>query len=164
VEHAEHLRTPFPWRATTVVVGAVALVELVALIAIGFAQLAPETKAATKAAPTIVAPKPKPKHTPVTPQPLRARTAAPVLILNGNGISGAAAAEASTLQLRGYRIADAINAQRHDYANSMVMYVPGWVGEARRLARETGIRMVAPVDGLRTAQLRGSKLILLLGR
>jgi hypothetical protein len=43
------------------------------------------------------------------------------------------------------------------------MYVPGWLKEARRLAHDTGVRIVAPVDGLRRAQLRGSTVILLLG-
>ena len=63
----------------------------------------------------------------------------------------------------GYRIGGAENAQRHDYARSMVMYVPGWVKEARRFARDTGVRLVAPVDGLTPAKLKGSKIVLILG-
>ena len=45
----------------------------------------------------------------------------------------------------------------------MVMYVPGWVKEARRLARETGVRLVAPLDGVAPARLRGSRVVLILG-
>jgi hypothetical protein len=45
----------------------------------------------------------------------------------------------------------------------MVLYVPGWVKEARRLAHDTGVRLVAPVDGMRPSRLRGSKIVLLLG-
>ena len=45
----------------------------------------------------------------------------------------------------------------------MVLYVPGWVKEARRLARDAGIRIVAPVDGLRAAALKGSKTVVILG-
>jgi hypothetical protein len=86
-----------------------------------------------------------------------------VLVLNGNGRQGAAGTAASRLQLQGYRIGGARNAARHDYAQSMVLYVPGWVKEARRLARDTGIRMVAPVDGLRPSMLSGSKLVVILG-
>ena len=41
MQHAEHLPSSFPWRISTVVVGAIALVELVALITIGAVQLAP---------------------------------------------------------------------------------------------------------------------------
>jgi hypothetical protein len=163
VEHAEALPTPFPWRAATVVVGAVAAVELIALLAIGLAQLAPgRSEPVRKPTPhrvAVTAPRPKP----VAQQPLRPRTSVRVLVLNGNGVSGAAAAAASSLQSHGYRIADATNAQRSDYANSMVMFVPGWIKEARRLAHDAGIRMVAPVDGLRPAQLKGSTVILLLG-
>jgi hypothetical protein len=78
-------------------------------------------------------------------------------------VQGAASSEASRLQVHGYRIGGAENAQRHDYARSMVMYVPGWVKEARRLARDTGIRLVAPIDGLGSGQLKGSKIVLILG-
>ena len=152
------------------VVGAVALVELVALIAIGLTQLAPSVPAAsrtTERTATAAATPPatvKARHAAPAPSvPLRSHAAVRVLVLNGNGVSGAAAAQAARLQGAGYRIAGAANAQRHDYAASMVMYVPGWAKEARRLARETGIRIVAPVDGLRRAQLRGSALVLLLG-
>jgi hypothetical protein len=41
--------------------------------------------------------------------------------------------------------------------------VPGWVKEARRLAHDAGVRMVAPLDGLPPQQLKGSKIVLLLG-
>jgi hypothetical protein len=95
--------------------------------------------------------------------PLRARTSVRVLVLNGNGHRGAAAVEAARLRSSGYRIGGAANAQRHDYAQSMVLYVPGWVKEAHRLAHDTGIRLVAPVDGLRPAALKGSKTVVILG-
>jgi hypothetical protein len=167
VEHAEPLPAPFPWRATTVLAAGVALVELVALIAIGLTHFAPHTSGvassrtnshrAAAVAVRQIASKPAPSV------PLRAPSRVRVLVLNGNGVSGAAAAEAATLRGDGYRIGGATNAQRHDYATSMVMFVPGWAKEARRLARESGIRVVAPVDGLRRAQLRGSNLVLLLG-
>lgn len=163
------MRAPFPWRAATVVVGAVALAELVALLAVGFVHLAPSRAHAAKAtstptSTTTPAVHAKPKHVVHVPVvPLRPRSRVRVLVLNGNGVSGAAAQTAARLQSDGYRIAGATNAQRHNYANSMVMYVPGWVREARRLARETGVRFVSPVDGMRRAQLRGSTVILLLG-
>jgi hypothetical protein len=165
VEHVQPRPAPFPWRAATVVVGAVALVELVALLAIGIAHLAPSpTHAAT---PTVRAqPKAKPvaRHAaPVRHVPLRPHSRVRVLVLNGNGVSGAAAVEAARLRGDGYRIAGATNAARHDYPQSMVMFAPGWQREAQRLARDNGIRIVSPVDGLRRAQLRGSTVILLLG-
>jgi hypothetical protein len=86
-----------------------------------------------------------------------------VLVLNGNGIQGAATREAAHLQGLGYRIGGAQNAVRHNYARSMVMYAPGWSKEARRLSRDTGIRMVAPADGMTRSALKASPLVLLLG-
>jgi hypothetical protein len=166
MQHVEHFSREFPWRTTTLVVGAIAVVELFALIGIGAVRLAPHAKAAA-AAPAKATPRPAPaKHRaapPVPTHPLRPRSSVRVLVLNGNGVPGAAATEASHLQVYGYRIGGAQNAQRHDYARSMVMYVPGWVKEARRLARESGVRLVAPIDGLPRAQLRGSKIVLILG-
>jgi hypothetical protein len=169
VDHVQHVPASFPWRTTTVVALGIALVELVALVAIGFAKLAPHqharaAAAAAKTEPRAVVHRAAPKPAPKAPSvPLRPRSHVRVLVLNGNGVSGAAASQAARLQADGYRIGDATNAARHDYARSMVMFVPGWIKEARRLAHDTGVRMVAPVDGLRPAQLKGSELVLLLG-
>ena len=165
MQHAQQIPTTFPWRAATLVVGAIATVELAVLIGIGAVQLAPKHHVATAAAaakphrvlPVVHALAPPPSV------PLRARARVRVLVLNGNGRQGAASSEAARLQSTGYRIGGAENAQRHDYARSMVLYVPGWVKEARRLARDTGIRLVAPVDGLRPAALKGSKTVVILG-
>jgi hypothetical protein len=166
VQHAERIPTTFPWRAATLVVGAIATVELVALIGIGAVHLAPKHAVAQAPATTphvarniahlakVATP---PSH------PLRARTSVRVLILNGNGVQGAATTEAARLQAAGYRIGGAANAQRHDYAQSMVLYVPGWIKEARRLAHDTGIRLVAPVDGLRGAALKHAQAVVILG-
>ncbi|HEY3543385.1 MAG TPA: LytR C-terminal domain-containing protein [Gaiellaceae bacterium] len=170
MEHAaQPVSAPFPWRAAAVLTGAVALVELVALIAIGLVHVAKHTAtvaephrpaaAAVKTTHAAVPPAPK-----IQAVPLRPRSHVRVLVLNGNGVGGAAAAEAAQLRAHGYRIGGATNAARHDYAQSMVMFVPGWSKEARRLARDADVRMVAPLDGLRPAQLAGSKVILLLGR
>lgn len=168
MEHASQPPpTPFPWRALAVVALGAALIELVALLAIALVRVAPH------ATPTRAVRAPVEKHVqpalvhhvPTVPSvPLRPRSRVRVLVLNGNGIGGAAASQAARLQGDGYRIGGVTNAQRHDYANSMVMFVPGWVREARRLAHDAGIRMVAPLDGLRPAQLKGSKVVLLLGK
>jgi hypothetical protein len=169
VEHAQPLPQHFPWRAVAVIVGGVALVELVALIAIGLVQLAPHHGSGVASSRTTAAASVHRRHvqTPVVripTVPLRPRSHVRVLVLNGNGVGGAAATQAARLQSDGYEIGGAMNAQRHDYASSMVMFVPGWSKEARRLARDAGVRMVAPLDGLRPAQLKGSGVVLLLGK
>ena len=165
MQHAESIPSQFPWRTTTLVVGAVAALELVALIAIGAVRLAPSRQAvaASHKQQTVQHTAPVP-HVAAPPSvPLRPRAHVKVLVLNGNGVAGAASSEAEHLQVAGYRIGGATNAQRHDYARSMVMYVPGWVKEARRLAHDAGVRMVAPLDGLPRRQLKGSTIVLLLG-
>jgi len=127
-------------------------------------RLAPQHRAAAaaeRAAPVVH--RAARKAPPVPTHRLVARSAVHVLVLNGNGVQGAAATEAAHLQVAGYRIAGARNAQRHNYAQSLVLYVPGWIKEARRLARDAGVRLVAPVDGLRPATLKGSKLVVVLG-
>jgi LytR cell envelope-related transcriptional attenuator len=165
VQHAESISSQFPWRATTLVVGALAALELVALIAIGAVSLAParHAVAASHKQQTLQHTAPVPHVAALPSVALRPRAHVKVLVLNGNGVAGAASSEAQHLQVAGYRIGGATNAQRHDYARSMVMYVPGWVKEARRLARDAGVRMVAPLDGLPRRQLKGSTIVLLLG-
>jgi hypothetical protein len=86
-----------------------------------------------------------------------------VIVLNGNGRTGAAGAEAQRLRGKGYPIRRVGNASRSDYATSIVMYAPGYRAEGFRLGRDTGIRMVTPIDGLRPSALRGAKLALILG-
>jgi hypothetical protein len=86
-----------------------------------------------------------------------------VLVLNGNGRTGAAAAEAARLQGLGYPVTGTGNAGRSDYATTSVMYRPGFRGEAIRLARDLGLHAVGPLDGLSLARLRGGKLAIILG-
>jgi LytR cell envelope-related transcriptional attenuator len=169
VQHAESIPASFPWRTTTLVVGVIAVLELFALAGIGAVQLAPK-KHVTSSATASAAAAPRPAHVlhtrkaPRIPtHPLRARSSVNVLVLNGNGVQGAAASEASRLRIAGYQVGGARNAARRNYVRSMVLYVPGWIKEARRLARESGVHIVAPVDGLRPSMLKGSKLVVVLG-
>jgi hypothetical protein len=168
VQHAEPIPTSFPWRGATVVVGAIAAIELLVLIGIVALHLVPKQAVARTAAPAKTQHarpvRQAAKTVAVVPSmPLRARSRVHVLVLNGNGVQGAASTEAARLQSAGYRIGGSENAQRHDYARSMVLYVPGWVKEARRLAHDTGITLVAPVDGLTPAKLKASQAVVILG-
>ena len=165
MEHANQLPNAFPWRTATVVVGVVAAIELVALIGIGATRLAAPLRAHAAAHAKVI-----PQHAQhvrrvasLPLRPLRTRATLSVLVLNGNGVNGAASAEATSLQTLGYGTSRSADAPRHDYARSMVLYVAGYVQEARRLAHDAGARLVAPVDGIRTAQLRGSQLVVVLG-
>ena len=134
---AQHLPDPhaFPWRKATVIAATLALVELVALIAIGAVRLADHAKAAASTAsrsPCRRSAAGGAAHRRTSAASRRRRRTGSsraahvsVLVLNGNGRTGAASAEAARLQSRGYRIGGAANAARHDYARSMVMYRTG---------------------------------------
>ena len=163
-----------PWRTATLVVAGIAALELVLLVMLAGALLAkPERATARKEAPSkAVAAKhvttparapgkaEKPEKAAVAQLPRRKVT---VLVLNGNGRQGAAATAASRVSGKGYRIGLVANAPSHDYAASLVMYRPGFKGEAQRLAHDLGVHVVSPLDGVRPGQLHGAQAVLILG-
>jgi hypothetical protein len=81
------------------------------------------------------------------------------MVLNGNGVPGAAHEAASRVRSRGYSIGDVGNANRTDYMRSVVMYRPRFRGEALRLARDLRIKLVGPLDGLGVRDLMGAHLV-----
>jgi len=137
------------------------MLELLGLVVVGVALVAKPMAhhAITEAAKAPVATKPKPEPT----LPLLPRRLVSVTILNGNGVSGAAASEASRVRARGYIVGRVGNAPRGSYGHSVVMYRAGRVREARRLARDLGVAIVSPLDGLRKGDLHGAKLALVVG-
>ena len=86
-----------------------------------------------------------------------------IVVLNGNGRQGAAGAIAARVSRRGYRIRAVANAPSSDFTRSIVMYRHGFEGEGRRLARDLGIGIVGPLDGMRPAQLHGAHAVLVVG-
>jgi hypothetical protein len=164
-----------PWRTATVIACAVAAVELLLLIVLGGALVAkeaaapatrPKARAAKQAAaapkPARVARPAKPRAVPAPVAELK-RSRVRVLVLNGNGRQGAAAVAADRLRGRGYRIGAVTNASRMDYPRSLVMYRRGFDGEGVRLARDLGIPVVGPLDGMRPAQLGGAHVVVIVG-
>ena len=161
---------PSFWRSAAVVASLVAAVELVLLVVTGTALLfrqgssAPArhvaTPATSKAQPHA---KPAPLRVHAVAAPKLARSRVGVMVLNGNGRHGAAASAASRVRHHGYRIRSVGNASRMSYSRSLVMYRPGYEGEGRRLARDLGIRLVTPLDGIRPAQLHGAQAVLIIG-
>jgi len=55
-------------------------------------------------------------------------------VLNGNGVTGAAASATGELQGLGFRVAETADADRHDYGRTLVRYAPGQEPAARLLA------------------------------
>lgn len=153
------------WQTATLVAGAIAALELVVLVVVGVAFLAgPAADGVRAASPSHETPSRAPARVkPKRAVPHLARSRTSVLILNGNGVSGAAATTAERVRGIGYRIGSVGNASRSDYPSSLVMYRRGRQAEAERLARDLRVRLVAPLDGLRPSDLHGAHLVLVLG-
>jgi hypothetical protein len=160
VEHA--LPTPssgHPWRTIAVVAAGIATLELLGLIAAGTALLAKPVARAARA--EVQKTTQTPKKAPV--RPLLPRSSVSVTVLNGNGVAGAAAAMATRVRGRGYVIGQVGNAPRSGYGRTVVMYRIGRRPEALRLARDLGIRMVSPLDGLKPRNLMGAQVAIVVG-
>ena len=116
-----------PWRTATLVAAAIAAVELVLLVVLGVIVLgrtvAPHVHAAAARAAlatkhhaaraSVHATRPASRR-PAHAARLLPRSKTSVLILNGNGINGAAAAAASVAHSRGYRVTATRNAPGPD--------------------------------------------------
>jgi hypothetical protein len=166
-----------PWRTATLVASGVAAVELIALVILGVVllgrSLAPHVHAA--AAQAARAPKhaAAPAKHKAKPQPTRSahtarilpRSKTGVIVLNGNGINGAAASAAAIVRARGYLVAGTKNAPRTGYPTWRLMTAPGYAAEAIRFARDIDLprTRVGPLDGMTPRQLHGAKLVLILG-
>jgi len=161
------LSLPRTWRTAAIVAATVAALELVALIVIGVALLAKPLAGEAKRAALNAAlpdPKTKPQTKPQqTGAPSLARGQTRVVVLNGNGRSGAAAAEAARVRARGYRVGHVGNASSTSFGRSIVMFRRGFRPEALRLARDLGIGLVGPLDGIKPTALVRSQLVLVVG-
>jgi hypothetical protein len=161
VEHALESTQAHPWRTIAVVAAGVAVLELLGLVIVGVVLLAKPVIHHARAAAEAKRQESKPAGSQL--QPLLPRGSTSVTILNGNGISGAAAAEASRVRAHGYLIGEVGNAPRTGYGRSVVMYRSGRRREALRLARDLRIRLVSPLDGLHPRDLLGAQLAVVVG-
>jgi hypothetical protein len=162
-----------PWRTATLVASLVAAIELVLLVVAALLLLANPLAHAVQrhAAATVAAPvakktapvvhKAKKKAAVAKPKLLRSSTG--VLVLNGNGRTGAASAAAAKLDGIGYRVRAKGNAKRQDYATTVVMYRRGYEAEGRRLAHDLHVKVIGPLDGLAPSALHGAQLAVVLG-
>ncbi len=147
-----------PWRRAAIITAAIAAVELVVLLIIALAFIAkPFTNDAASAG--------KGKE-PVAESAAAPRPETPVIVLNGNGVAGAAGTAARRIRKLDYPIVAVSDASRRDFSRTIVMYRDGSQAAAVRLARDLGLpaRRAVPLDGLRVKDLRGAQLALILGR
>ena len=166
----EHSLPPIqsPWRTATVVLGGVAAFQFVLLIVLLVALLAePVSRHVTKTAQAkVLAPaveKPVVKKRAAAGAPGLARSETTVIVLNGNGRSGAAAAMAERVRGKGYAIGSVGNAPSTDFPRSLVMYRSGFAAEGRRIAKDLGIKVVGPLDGMKRSQLLGAHVAVIIG-
>ena len=167
-----------PWRTRTIVVSTIAVIELLALIAVGVVVLgkgwfqSERASAVTNAVHHHATPskpadkpaaKPKPRRPAAPAKPMLTRAHTSVMVLNGNGSNGAAGVEAARLRTHGYPVNAVGNAKRNDYAASIVMYRPGYGREAQRLAHDMGIKIVSGLDGIQPSQLHGARALVIVG-
>jgi hypothetical protein len=151
------------WRHATIVVTFVATVELVLLAAAGIALIGNPFAGTFKAGTARAAAATHHKAKPAPTHPTLPRSEVSVVVLNGNGRAGAAAATAAHVKARGYIVGKVGNAPHPNDGRSVVMYRAGYEPEARRFARDLHVRIVSPLDGMRPRQLMGSHLVLVLG-
>ena len=172
MDHRVDLPAPQPWRSAALIAGSVAAVELCILLVVGIVlfgkffggqvEKATDPVAVAKAA--VAGPEASAKAADGKPaRPLLLRRETSVIVLNGNGVAGAASVTAERVRHKHYRIAATDNAPRTDFESSLIMYRPRFEREARRLARDLGIRRVSPLDGLRPRQLQGAHLAFIVG-
>jgi hypothetical protein len=153
------------WRTATIVATALALLELGVLGTIVATHLARGVSARVhEAAVTKVAgPLPETVRKKSSPRQMLARSETSVLVLNGNGVAGAAAASADQIRRLGYLVAAVGNADTRSASRTVVMYRGRNGREARRLAHDVRARLVTPLDGMKPRELMGAQLVLLLG-
>ena len=154
-----------PWRRATIAVSAVAAVELVALAAVAVVLLGnplakhlSETTAAAAGPPRVRTAQPAPAKKTALP-----RSDTSVMVLNGGGRAGAAHTAADRVTAHGYQLGQIGNAPG-DTPRTLIMYRAGYAAEGARLGRDLHVRIVRPLDGMRTTQLMGAHLVLIMGR
>jgi hypothetical protein len=157
-----------PWRATALVASGIAALELVALVVVGAALLGKplrhhvEQRAIDRQVAKVVPKAPAVKAV-ADGKPKLTRGETSVLVLNGNGQQGAATDEAARVRARGYLVGGVGNAKSQSYGRSLIMYRPGFRPEALRLARDLHVGAVGPLDGMKTSDLLGAHLALIIG-
>jgi hypothetical protein len=177
VDHRADLPAQPPWRSAAFIAASVATVELLILLVVGIwlfgkffsDEVSKATDPTTVARAAVerqleasgqVTAKPAAKG---EAKPMLGRGETSVLVLNGNGVSGAAFTAADRVRNENYLIAGTGNARRTDYPRSLIMFRPGFEREADRLAKDLQVRRVAPLDGMRPRELQGAHVALIIG-
>jgi hypothetical protein len=154
------------WRRLTLVLGLIAAVEalviLVAGVVLAVRPFAHHLRSASVSSAPLDLGGKEGADSPVGKATL-SRGQTVVMVLNGNGRTGAAATSAARLQSIGYRIGTVGDAGSMDYPKSVIMFRRGARPEAVRLAHDLHVHTVGPLDGLEPGQLGRARLVYILG-
>jgi hypothetical protein len=167
VAHVVEIPLPFQARRPRTLLVALLVLGAVALVMVGAAFMLTKRHAghhAAAAKPAIKLSKGQVGPSSPAGKPTLSRWQTSVLILNGNGVNGAAGAASTVVRHFGYRVRSVGNAPRMDYPQSLVMFRPGMRAEAMRFAHEVDVKLVGPLDGLRVGAIHRAKLVYVLGR
>jgi hypothetical protein len=157
-----------PWRTAAYIAVAIAVTELLLLVVIGGGALmgALSDRLQLAAQERVLAPVSQTKPAARKPAQVAVakvqRSHTVVMVLNGNGRTGAAAAAAARVKSRGYKVGTVGNAARQ-VSRSLVMYKPGFAGEGQRLGNDLGVKLVSPLDGMRAGDLGRAHVVFVLG-
>jgi hypothetical protein len=177
MDHSVEYEPLQPWRAAAMIATGIAAVELFILLLIGFMlgakAFSDKTETATIAAIKREVPqaaqtqkaetKPAQSSTKKEEPKILPRGKTSVVVLNGNGIPGAAAVSADKAHSFHYIVTATGNAPSTGFARSLVMFRPGFKAAAQRLAKDMGVKAVTPLDGITGADLQGAQLALIIG-
>ena len=164
MEHAHDFDLIRPWRRATIAVTVFAALEFVVIAGVAVALLGnPLADHFREAAAAASTPRTRAAAPAPTKKPTLERGEVSVMVLNGNGLAGAAQAAADKVGSKGYLVGTVGNAPQPS-RRTLIMYRPGYAPEAARLGRDLRVRLVRPLDGLRPSQLMGSHVVLILGR
>jgi hypothetical protein len=167
---SEYAEPSTPWRKAAIATAAIAAVELALLVVIvlafvakPFAADSQDGLARAEPAGEAAAAEGVAKASP--PRAALPRSETTVLVLNGNGVPGAAAAAAKEVRRLDYPTPRVGDASRRDFLRTIVMYRDDFEGEAVRLARDLGLTAsrAVPLDGMRANALQGAELVLVVG-
>jgi hypothetical protein len=177
MDHSVEYVPPEPWRVAAMVAIAIAAVELFILLMIGFVfgakAFSEKAQTATTAAIQREAPRASQSQATAESEPPaqeRKKRSGPlprgktsVVVLNGNGIPGAAATTADQVHTLHYIVTATGNAPSTDFPASIIMFRPGFKPAAKRLADDLNVKGVTPLDGLTKGDLQGAQLALVIG-
>jgi hypothetical protein len=155
------------WRTTALVTAGVAVLELIVIAVVSAALIGKGTSAPGHARAARPVHLTRTEASRLSSAPVKVsrlpRTKTTVVVLNGNGRTGAAGTMATLVRARGYRIGTVGNAPRNDYARNVIMYRRGFRAEGVRLAKDMRVRVVGPDDGLQRGLVGRAQLTLIVG-